>query len=69
MSEYLARIYTQQMLWPDAPLCDKTFIDCARHGNTLRFGGRCDAGPEHKEVPCPFVFNDDNCGAKKPCAS
>ncbi|CAK9074214.1 Modification methylase AgeI (M.AgeI) (Cytosine-specific methyltransferase AgeI) [Durusdinium trenchii] len=41
--------------------CNKSFADCQRHGNEVRFGGVRIPGPT-PDTPCPFLFRDKHCG-------
>ena len=49
---------------PPVATCNKTFADCAKHGNTLQYCGYVNVNTG-RHVPCPHTFGDNACtGAK-----
>ena len=45
---------------PPVATCDKTFADCAKHGNTLQYCGYVNVSTG-KHVPCPLTFGEPAC--------
>ena len=45
---------------PPVATCDKTFQDCAKHGNTLQYCGYVNV-QTGKHVPCPHTFGEPAC--------